>query len=259
MIFGRSARGFLASVALVGGLAVCEGAQNAPASVTVAFDSLKVTHTPGHASRHVALRNVQTLPADGSAVDVDCAISRRFGRAVCRPPGSNYPIDCFANPPASCTLYPDPVRDPVLLAAAEIANGYGFDPVSLPGPADQFLRTKITVKLDPADLVALSPPLGAALLPIDAVNWQERAMGYPERDRELGVEGQASVACQIQMDGGLLCGDVASTPRKGFFLGIPDALERFWRAAPQLLDGTPSSGRWVQIVLTFKLAAPPRH
>jgi hypothetical protein len=258
---GRITGGVIAALVFAGSLTVISSgaaAQSGVATVTADFDSLKVINEPGHARRHTALRSVKSLPPDGRTVVVDCAINRRSGWPVCRAPGSNYPIDCDANPPGSCTIYPDPVRDPILLAAAEIAGGYRFDPASVPGPAEKSPRTRITVRLSPADLATFSPPPDVTPLPMDAVTWKDRSMEYPDLDRLLEAEGQASVTCQIQSDGALLCGDVTSSPRKSVFIAISDELEVLWHAAPMLQDGTPSAGRWVQIVITFKLDPLPK-
>jgi hypothetical protein len=253
MITGRSAR-TLPALAAAGGLAILPLGAHAAAPVTIEFESLKVTRPPGLAVRRLNLAGVQSFPADG--VVVECAISRRFGNAVCRAPGSNYPIDCLAAS-RTCSVPSDRVRPgPIIAAAVRIANLYEFDPAGLPGPANAPLHTRITVKLLASDVAPPSPTAGVSVLSMDAVNWRQKTLEYPERDHLLGVEGQAIVTCQIQGDGGLICGDATSAPQEGHFRNVAAQLEFYWRAEPQLVDGTPSAGRWVRILVTFKLTGP---
>jgi hypothetical protein len=72
---------------------------------------------------------------------------------------------------------------------------------------------------------------------------------YPERARERGREGEASLACIIQAGGALACENVSATPG-GFGAAVLRVARRL-RHAAQLADGSDAMGVRVNLRVVF--------
>lgn len=229
-------------------------AEAAPCTVDSApFENLKIVQVPSHTLRRASLGEVRSLPPEGRSVTLDCAIPRSTGKPICAPVNSGTPVDCYAQHPGGGYVVKG-ASDPIVADALWAVSGYRFDLGATPG--DKPIRTRIVFTYRPDDLLPFEAPASVTPLPMESVVWLAKSVQYAARDQELGFEGHVTVDCQVQSNGRLLCADVMGAPRPTAFSSAPVQLEDSWRAAPALADGTPSTGRWVRIGLTFTLRSP---
>ena len=246
---------FAAAIAVAFSSSLAEADCNA---TVVPFEALKVVQSPTRALRRVSLefQHIASLPPEGRAVSLECGVARGTGRTVCTPPRSPDKVNCIAA--AGAQGYASDARPSPIESAAEwAARNYTFDLSGVDGPADLPAHTTITIRFMPSDLTPFVPPPGVEPLLMKAVNWESKALEYAARDQELNFEGDVDVVCQIQGDGHLVCGDVLNPPKPTAFESLPVQVEKSWRTAPTLVDGTPSGGRWVRITASFHLNPPP--
>ncbi len=80
---------------------------------------------------------------------------------------------------------------------------------------------------------------------------------YPERARERGREGEASLHCIVQAGGALDCERMSETP--GGFGPAALRVARTLRHAPQLADGTDAVGSPVRLRVVFRMEEERRR
>lgn len=98
------------------------------------------------------------------------------------------------------------------------------------------------------DIVVTAPPR-----PIWASVPSERRLArfYPERARNLGQEGEASLECTVQTGGALECAQVSESHRG--FGAAALRVARALRHAPQTADGRDATGTPLNLRVVFRL------
>jgi hypothetical protein len=203
-------------------------AKRAPTEV-VPLERLKILRQPSISDRHRAA-STEGLPAGPVAVRVRCTLL---------PGGTLW----------GCTAL-DGQDDPaVRRAARRLANGYRFDPGSIDQTSKATLLVELSMQFSPDDLRQTTPPAGSTILSRRDVRWVQAPRPdslWPSFDQP----GLYRTVCGIQGDGSLVCG--IPTEASGVRVGpmARQALEEFFRAGSTLADGSPSAGRWVEIIVS---------
>lgn len=206
---------------------------------TVPWTKLSMTATPTPAVRHHSLDCLDALPTAPVAVELDCLVDPVFKELT----------NCLPTAPTSPKL---------LQAALYQAGAYRFDLSRTSRQRYPDLKTRVVVRLDAADRIAISRPTDVTPLKVSEVIWTvpvgsiEWSRYYPDRAARLETSARAKFTCQIRPDLSLLCTEavISSTDPNQFRVGA-QVIESFVRAAPTLTDGTPSVGRWVTFHLSF--------
>ena len=213
-----------------------------PATEWVDVASLRAPPEPPRGARLLSFRGLATLPSAPTNVEVTCQVSRQTARL------------------SACKAAPG-VAEPLAVPAARQANGLRLDAPGIDPDSDIPLEAKLTVRIDPADAVAPSPPAGQATLSIADVAWAQRPTPadlqryYPVRALRMEIAARVTMICEIGAGGALSCTSTLVQTAEGqeeMFVDWAAKVEQLFRAGPTLVDGSPATGRWVTLV--FNLA-----
>lgn len=220
-------------------------AENCSASVTVlgwrkrpppevmAFDEAKVVRRMSIGDRH-RLASTVMLPADEIVVPEQCEVSRQSGKVLlCRAGGA-------------------PVDAAIANVAGRYAGAMAFDMSGFDRDDPQGMLVEIPVRVARTDV----RPLGFSgpLLPMSEVAFdatptaKEIQRSFPWKALRSGVGAQVDAACQVQVDGSLICRTLAVRQHDGRndqAVDFERALEKLlplYRASPALKSGQPSAG-----------------
>lgn len=154
------------------------------------------------------------------------------------------PLDFLLNPPNSAAQQPSAPRD----APAEPSGGqpvfsYGRpveESAAVAEPSGAATGTE-AARQQNASVVWARRPDGAAV-----------SDAYPEVARRRGVSGRAVLRCMVLVGGALDCATASEQPARMGFGNAALRVASRYRAAQQLSDGSPSTGRETQLTIVFK-------
>lgn len=185
--------------------------------------------------RSHSLDGVGALPAQGVVVVMDCLVSRATGQV----------IDCEAED-----------NDAYAAVAMARVKTIVFDHFDL-DPADaRPLYARIPVPLSQKDRLQVGEPGSDGFGdPVWLGPPPDVAKFYPSRAARMEKSGAATLYCQIQVDGSLVCPIYQLTQGPTGYGFEQSALEfaLALQAGPTLKDGRPSAGVWVKVPVSFQL------
>ncbi len=80
---------------------------------------------------------------------------------------------------------------------------------------------------------------------------------YPPFALERDIAGKATLDCLVEAEGALTCQVESETPPDRSFGGASLGLARFYRVAPALADGTPTTGLRARLTMSYAPPPPP--
>lgn len=227
--------------------AIAIGWRPRPPPEVIAWDPARVRERITVGERHRLAQGL-VLPAEGLTVRLRCEANRQSGAV-----GS-----CQASDPAAQT--PEQLRVAYRHAGRLVLDMQGLD-----RDDPQGVVLELPVLLQPSDRRPLDFGPPTVQMPeldfITRPSAEAQRRAFPFRALRQGVGATVALACQVQVDGTLVCQAPQAAERERLgplapeFERAAETLAADYRAAPALKDGRPSAGMVVGLQVRFAVAA----
>ncbi|HZF16353.1 MAG TPA: hypothetical protein VE046_10460 [Steroidobacteraceae bacterium] len=224
---------------------IVEYAPVAIPTVRMEFDPSMVLEQASIGLKHISLEGV-TLPSDTLELPTDCDVARQTGQL-------------------SCSLDAKQGSSEILAAAIVRIRTLRLNPAKLDPDNLTFLRITVPVVLAKSDHHAIDF-LKAPRAKLADVSWTSRPSAaelesvYPSKLLAEGKTAHLDLACQIQVDGSLICADGNMKPPADpkaledykAFVRAGVAIMSLYVSGPKLKSGAAAAGTVIATPVSFK-------